>query len=70
MRRMLGPRAEYQSEPPRAERLTSIGVALEEVLGAYASRSMQAARHAPRPSYSPALAAGGSMSACGSLSTR
>ncbi len=70
MTRSMAPRAEYQCEPPRPGRLVSMGEALEEVLGAYAARSMQAARNAARPSYSAGLDAGGSMSACGSLSTR
>jgi hypothetical protein len=71
MMRTVGPRAEFQTEAPRPGRLASIGEALEEVLGAYASRSMQAARANARPSYSPvALDGAGAMSACGSLSTR
>lgn len=66
--RLSPPRAEYQPDAPRAERLTSIGEALEEVLGAYAARSRP--RTPARPVYSPVLAAAGSMIACGSLSTR
>lgn len=70
MQRTWGQRVEYEREAPRPGRLTSIGEALEEVLGAYASRSMQAAKSAPQPNYSPDFAAAGSMSACGSVSTR
>lgn len=62
------PRAEYRLETPRPDRVTSIGEALEGVLGAFAAR--QRARQPIRPGYSPALAGAGSMSACGSVSTR
>lgn len=65
-----GPRAEYQAEAPRPGRLASIGEALEEALGAYAGRAMQNAKSAPRAGYSAVFEGAGSMSACGSVSTR
>ncbi len=62
------PQAEYRLELPRPDRVTSIGEALEGVLGAFAARHL--ARQPARPGYSPALVEVGSISACGSVSTR
>ena len=66
-------RAAFQAEAPRPDRLTSIGEALEEVLGAYAGRvagrgNARAGHSAATPSSSSLFE--GSMMAFGSLSTR
>jgi len=62
------PAAEYRADAPRSDRATSIGEAMEEVLGAFAAR--QGARPSSRPAYSPVFVAVGSMSDCGSVMTR
>lgn len=62
------PIAEYRAESPQPERVTSLGEALEEVLGAFAAR--QGGRAPSRPRYSPVLVGASSISACGSVMTR
>ena len=60
--------ATYRQETPRPERVTGIGEALEEVLGAFAAR--QGGRSVARPAYSPVFVGAASTNACGSVMTR
>ncbi len=64
------PRTEFRQEPPRAERLASIGEALEEVLGAYAGRVVGRSQQRGNYLASAGASVEGSMMAFGSLSTR